>query len=98
MLILATQDRIDALIQERNVAVETASAMKERESMLEGVYSSLRDQLNELLMERSAEKDLLAKALARAGVGTGQQDADDLLAFVEQDRMLKFYLSTLRVS
>jgi hypothetical protein len=91
---LSTQDRIDAIIREKNVAVEAAEAMKDRERVLEGVYSSLRDQLNELLVERTAEKDILAQA----GIEVGEKGADDLFKLVERDRMLQFYLSTLRVS
>jgi hypothetical protein len=68
--------------------------MKDRERVLEGVYSSLRDQLNELLVEKTAEKDILA----RAGIEVGEKGAEDLFELVERDRMLQFYLSTLRVS
>jgi len=68
--------------------------MKDRERVLEGVYSSLRDQLNELLVEKTAEKDILA----RAGIEVGEKGAEDLFELVQRDRMLQFYLSTLRVS
>lgn len=68
--------------------------MKDRERVLEGVYSSLRDQLNELLVEKTAEKDILA----RAGIEVGEKGAEDLFELVQRDKMLQFYLSTLRVS